>query len=165
MTLIVSFDPGETTGIAVVQWSSISKVATVRYAFTRGTVNLKAWLLQLQTGEAAKLLRYEGAGMVCEQFRLYPEMREIKRWSSLPEVLAQGAIEYVAYAVGIKLRYQTPSAMKAMFPRSGKRRQEMRRAGVVGHAQDALCHALLYIVRGEGLAVPPKLDYSQFERR
>lgn len=164
MTLIIAFDPGETTGVAIVQWSLKTKAAAVRYAFQRGGVGLKGYLMLMQEGMAGPF-RTANVCMVCEQFRLYPWKGKAKAWSGLPEVLAQGAIEYVAYTLGAELHYQTPAMMKGLYPDKAPARREMREHGVRVHARDALCHALTHIVRWEGLGTLPELDWTRMKER
>ena len=51
MPVIIAFDPGETTGIAVVQWSKKLGVAKPRYAFERDSAGLKQWLHLMQRSD------------------------------------------------------------------------------------------------------------------
>lgn len=164
MSIIVSFDPGETTGIAVVQRSSRAKVAAVRYAFERDAVGLKDYLVKLQHGAVAGWMIFSDLLIVCERFRLYPWMGKAKSWSPLPEVLAQGAIEYVAYALGLELNYQSASAMKQLFPDSASSvRDELKAHNVPAHARDAVCHALYAIVRRNKLGGIPQLVWDGYK--
>lgn len=164
MPVIIAFDPGETTGIAVVQWSKKLGVAKPRYAFERDSAGLKQWLHLMQRSDV-RYPEITSSGVarvtiVCEQFRLYPWKGKAKSWSDLPEVLNQGAIEYVAYALGCKMNYQTPAAMKALFPEKGRLRLELAVHSIPSHARDALCHALLWIIKQGKLPTIPKLDWD-----
>lgn len=129
--IVLAFDPGETTGYALLDSDSV-KILTMN-SFT---------LTHLQHIETLlKPTSFTPTVVVLEQFKLYPGAAKHKVWSSFPTVEVIGVIKYLAGRWGIPVVEQ--SAADAKFIRL-KRTKEKRGDR---HAYSALRHALLYLRR------------------
>lgn len=162
MAIILAFDPGEITGVAVVQWNEDEQVARVRHTFEKSVQDLYTYLWA-RTQELTEASTKTIVTFVIEQFRLYPWKGQAKSWSDLPEVRAQGAIEYAAFGCGAEIWHQAASSMKQLFGPNSDARGHIRAVGVTEHAQDALCHALLYLVRSRKLGRIPEIRWERKE--
>lgn len=126
--MLISFDPGETTGFVL---------------FTMNQ-DLKMWGELGHEKEIFKLLSKNSIRMVIiEQFKLYPWRSKALYWSSLRTIEIIGAIK--AYCILLKIPFilQDPNAKKFF---SNKKLQNLNLyKGFSVHERDAIRHALYYL--------------------
>ena len=131
MTRILSFDPGVTTGYALLDVDGDAEPSLlIAGEFPLWGKYMEEFLIENKPDI-----------VVYEEFRLYPAVAKAKSWSTFPEVEVIGVIKYLCEQRGTPLIAQRASvkARTTIPPRV---------AGVRGpHARDALKHALYYIER------------------
>jgi hypothetical protein len=145
---ILSVDPGKATGLALLEWSLGSDPRIVKTAeaqphefasFVRESISL---CLEFEMDLGTDLL------VVCERFVINAQTA---RNSQAPYSLEQiGVLKQCLRDAGIdeeSILWQSPADAKAMFPNEALKKVGYWHRGGEGHAQDALRHALLCLVK------------------
>lgn len=125
---IAAFDPGETTGVAVV--SRIGKPLC----------NETFWMWE---GVKDILETYNPHVVVIESFQLYPWKSKEQGFSTFPPVEVIGVIKYLCVMRGTPFVTQMPT-LKKFF--TDARLKSYKAHHSVIHARDAMRHALYYVV-------------------
>lgn len=124
--IVLAFDPGQTTGYAVLSTDGEYQVLG----------SFAEWYLV-----DALMGSYEPDVVVIEQFRLYPYAARSKVWSDFPTVEVIGVIKYLAERHSIPFVMQSAADVKVINLVYTKQKKGDR------HAYSALRHALLYLRR------------------
>jgi hypothetical protein len=142
---VLSVDPGKASGIALVSWSG-DKEETPKRVLT----------FEAQPDEYAENIKlclegwkqHDSFKVVCERFTI---TAQTVRNSQAPYSLEQiGILKHLCREAGYKVEdiiFQTPADAKNMFPNPALQTLEVWHKGGEGHANDALRHALLALVR------------------
>lgn len=143
--VILSVDPGKATGVGLVSWSG-------------NPDDLPERLLSMepQPEEFANSIRiamngwkeYDVFKIVCERFTINAQT---VRNSQAPYSLEQiGVLKHLCREAGYPVEniiFQTPADAKNMFPNKALQAVGVWHKGGEGHANDALRHALMALVR------------------
>ncbi len=144
MKYVLSIDPGKATGVALLSWDETDAGPNLLIA------------KELQPEEFAVpvetiLNSYRGTGsltVVCERFTINAQT---VRNSQAPYSLEQiGVLKHLCRTNMYdpeKIVFQSPADAKAMFPNEALRKVETWFVGGEGHANDAIRHALLRLVK------------------
>jgi hypothetical protein len=143
--LVLSVDPGKASGVAVVRWSrdpedvpTVVRSAEVQPEEFADEVS--PWLSEGVSG--GDLL------VVCERFTINAQT---VRNSQAPYSLEQiGVLKHLCREAGHpvdSIAFQSPVDAKTMFPNDRLRALGTWHRGGAGHANDAIRHALLALVR------------------
>jgi len=124
--IVLAFDPGETTGYAV--------LSSDRETFVMGS--FEGWSLV-----RALMGSYLPDVVVVEQYKLYPYAARSQVWSSFPTVEVIGVIKYLAERHSIPVVEQSAADAKFVNVKRTKEKKGDR------HAYSALRHALLHLRR------------------
>lgn len=143
--VVLSVDPGKATGVGLVEWSGKPEDLPKRLLS-----------IEVQPEEFAQAVTAGMAGwkehdtfiVVCERFTI---TAQTVRNSQAPYSLEQiGVLKHLcreaAYPVD-KIVMQTPADAKNMFPNKALQTIGIWHKGGDGHANDALRHALMVLVR------------------
>jgi len=122
--IVLSFDPGETTG-----WA---KVNSETGEMESGEFPKWSWI--------EKLIYTYPDHVVIEEFKLYPARAAEQSWSSFPSVEVIGVIKFISSKANIPVTEQSASMAKALVVAVDK-------ASMSRHAYDALRHALIFLKR------------------
>jgi hypothetical protein len=141
---VLSVDPGKATGLAL-------------FGYETGGQPELLWSAEVQQEEYAKPIRqylnlYEGQSdgieVVCERFTINAQT---VRNSQAPYSLEQiGILKQCLMDVGRApddIYFQSPADAKAMFPNEALKKLGFWHKGGEGHAQDAIRHGLLRLVK------------------
>lgn len=130
--IILSLDPGETTGYAVVEPEGWPK--EFPKVHERGVISL--W-----RGLRALIERYHPDVIVAEEYRLYPNKARTQYHDRILPARVLGVIQYLAEEYGIPHVFQSASVGKAArLPE-----EIFERVRTLAHERDALCHAIAYL--------------------
>lgn len=131
---IIAFDPGETTGICVIK-SGITCTFSLDFnAFLNKTSNFY-FNDCIDKNEITKI--------ICESWRLYPNMAKTMIHSEFLPVQIIGMIKVISYNGATPIKFQTASAAKKMMT-NDKIKQYGFGLPKIEHEKDALRHALYY---------------------
>ena len=138
---IVSFDPGVTTGVTIINVPDLS------YSIP---LNLKAKTLVEYTGEVKEFkdilwlfTKFEPDKVVLESFKLYPHKAKDKIFSSFPTVEVIGVIKYISQMRNLTVTEQGANTKK--FYDNKKLRMCGVYKGLSPHERDAIRHAFYYV--------------------
>ena len=123
---IMSFDPGETTGFAVLDTDTGS--------WMTGVIGLWHTIDSL-------LDCHKPDVVVFESFKLYPDKAHTQVWSDFPAVKVIGVIEYLCEKKKVPVHSQSASQAKCLSFNTGDQSK------LSNHEYDALRHAVLYARR------------------
>ena len=124
---VLAFDPGETTGWALVDSETENRT------FLSGEFPAFSWAAKLVNG-------YEPDVAVVEAFRLYPSRAKAQSWSTFPAVEVIGVIKFVCQKANVPIVFQNASLAKSIWV-------DCDQGAINKHAYDALRHALIWLRR------------------
>lgn len=136
---ILAFDPGETTGWALVSLTLAEPIRDRVVVPITGTLELWRGVYDLIDKHAPDFI-------VVEIFRLFPHRLRAQIGSTFPTVKVIGVIEYIADGFGISVVLQEPSdrlQVKGWWS-TNYLPKSMR---ITSHERSALQHALLFLRR------------------
>lgn len=139
MTTILAIDPGKMTGAAFITYSKDStKIYMQSYEIPMEEIN--SWLQENLEEQS-----YDIDAVVIEDFKITAGTGKLGSpdWS----LRIIGAVEYICNQYGIPLTKQFPSNAKSFSSNEKLRAVDMWHKGGAGHANDALRHAMLYMVK------------------
>jgi hypothetical protein len=142
---VLSVDPGKATGICLVSWSGEdSDNPTVEYS---GEVEPEGFAASVRELISRKD-NYEEFAVVCERFVITPQTGKN---SQAPYSLEQiGVLKHLCREDGYgaeNISLQAPVDAKSMFPNPTLQKLGTWHKGGEGHANDAIRHALLKLVK------------------
>ena len=136
---IAAIDPGGTSGLAVID-TPIDVVLTMQH---RDLMRVMEEVVKLEPDE-----------LVVEKFVVYPEAARLMGWSRTPAELV-GIIKSMAEQFGIPVVEQAPSQKHGAF-------KLLKPLGLwkpkMGHAMDALAHAVYRSLYGHGYEKDPAVQ-------
>ena len=124
--IILSLDPGVTTGWAVVDTDQRKVVQYGEIRLWRGIEEL--------------ISKWKPDTVLYEEFKLYPWARKAQTWSEFEPVQVIGVIRYLSELHGVESVKQPASVCKS---KSAKRLTPDAARGVGDHIRDAIVHALV----------------------
>ena len=135
---IIGFDPGETTGVGIIEVGDDKKMRLM-HSSSLIKVDLYAKLPRLIQGCDA---------VIIEDFKVRPNnaRKGSFDWSHLVPVQVIGALDYLTKSLGIPSHFQQPNLKPVGYAYLGK--QYVRGAKNVHHL-DALAHAAYYLVKNK----------------
>ena len=145
MTIVVGVDPGKASGIAVVEWDRES-----------GTIPVLKYSLETQPesfGDDVSTALAERANsdeffVACESFVINAQtVRNSQAPWSLENI---GVLKYICRVHKydpLQIAFQAPVNAKTMFPNQALQKLGIWHKGGEGHANDAIRHALLRLVK------------------
>jgi len=138
---ILAFDPGETTGWALMKWDRDS--AKIPFLAPKNSYKVSTGELDHYEGIKALITKAEPAIVVYEGFKLYPWKAEDKIWSNFPTVEVIGVIKYIVENdfPEIKLKEQLPKDKKLCD--DSKLKQMGLYSGISPHERDAIRHTIM----------------------
>ena len=139
--VVVSFDPGGTTGYALIRIGRTRNHAPK--ILKAGTFRTRKFLKNFLTGIAERNgNRFELLGIIVEDFKLYPKMAKHLFWDRAIAPRWIGAIEQSVY------EHQLPgSCLQMPHERGSMLRHPLVKAVRNKHARDAVAHALHWLVK------------------
>lgn len=156
MTKILAIDPGKMTGWAVIEYSPTSIESLSSAEFTVDEV-----LASLRNGIDLADPENHPDRIIIEDFRITTGTGKLGSpdWS----LRLIGAVEYLCYKYSIPMTKQFPSNAKAFSTNNKLKAVGMWHVGGAGHANDALRHAMLYMVTKGGWRDDRLLDADSDE--
>lgn len=139
MTVLLAIDPGKMTGAAFLTYNKDSpKFYMNSYEIPMSEIN--SWLLENLDEQAGDI-----DTVVIEDFKITAGTGKLGSpdWS----LRIIGAVEYICEQYGIPVVKQYPSNAKSFSTNDKLRAVSMWHKGGAGHANDALRHAMLYMVK------------------
>ena len=135
---VIGFDPGETTGVGILEVGSDKKMHLV-YSNSLIKVDLYSKLPRLLDGVDA---------VIIEDFKVRPNnaRKGSFDWSHLVPVQVIGALDYVTRSLGIPSHFQQPNLKPVGYAYLG--RKYVRGEKNVHHL-DALAHAAYFLVKNK----------------
>ena len=134
--LCLAIDPGNTTGIALMQWPNL-----------RGTAQYKGGITFTASKIRELIEKFKPETVIVEDYRVYPWKQKQHVWSPLNTVRLIGAIQLVCS--DLEVRYVLQGAHKAKIISDSRLKEwgvyKVRKP----HANDAIRHILSYILFGE----------------
>jgi hypothetical protein len=144
MKRVLAVDPGKASGIVFMSLAGPEETPTIIYA---SESQPEEYGLALNTFINGWNL-YEDFTVVCERFTINAQT---VRNSQAPYSLEQiGVLKHICREHGYdpeKIAMQSPADAKAMFPNEALRKIGTWHVGGEGHANDAIRHALLRLVK------------------
>lgn len=144
MKYVLSIDPGKATGVALLSWDETEAGPSLLIA---KELQPEEFAIPVET----ILNSYRGMDsftVVCERFTINAQT---VRNSQAPYSLEQiGVLKHLCRTNMYhpeKIVFQSPADAKAMFPNEALRKVETWFVGGEGHANDAIRHALLRLVK------------------
>lgn len=136
VTTVVSFDPGETTGLVVARW-------------VKGKTFFLEKVDEIFWGERFRAVKknlkyYQPEHIVVEEFRLYPHRARTQIGKTFPSSQFIGIIEAYAYENGYLDRVHMQPASVRKSVRIDPEHRKM--VGSSAHMQDAYMHARYFII-------------------
>lgn len=148
MRHIISVDPGKATGVCLVEWSGSQD--DVPNVVMSGEVQPEEFAKWFETALsiAMSLNQTENVSVVCERFTI---TAQTVRNSQAPYSLEQiGVLKHLCRTNEFdpeKIVFQSPVDAKSMFPNPQLKKVGTWHVGGEGHANDAIRHALLRLVK------------------
>ena len=148
MKYVLSIDPGKASGVVLLSWNEVQEVPTIVIA---KEVQPEDFALPIET----MLNFYKGSDLFNQQFSVVCERFTINaqtvRNSQAPYSLEQiGVLKHLCRVNNYdpeKIIFQSPADAKAMFPNEALKKVGTWFVGGEGHANDAIRHALLRLVK------------------
>lgn len=146
---IIAVDPGKATGVAYFEHNVGSEPVLLQTAEVQ-PLEFAPLIRELYDDACARSVLKPDNGIifVCERFVINAQT---VRNSQAPFSLEQiGVLKQILRDAGIpeeSIIWQSPADSKAMFPNEALKKVGYWHKGGEGHAQDALRHALLYLVK------------------
>lgn len=142
---IISVDPGKSSGVACLAWDGTAEnKPEIHYS---EEVQPEEFASSVQRGLSA-WRSYDKFLVVCERFVINAQT---VRNSQAPYSLEQiGVLKHLCREAGYpveQIKFQAPVDAKNMFPNTALKTLGIWHRGGAGHANDALRHALLGIVK------------------
>jgi hypothetical protein len=138
--MIISVDPGKTTGLCVVTWSGDREDTPVVQHSSELTVEDFSDQIRV----ALNMGKNYNLTIVCERFTI---TAQTTKNSQAPYSLEQiGVLKHLCREYGYKVDdivFQSPVDAKNMFPNPALKKIGTWHVGGAGHANDAIRHALL----------------------
>jgi hypothetical protein len=143
--IVLAVDPGKASGIAIITWDKAAQTTPV--------LSYSNEVQPDQFGdEITQGLSYltgpEDFSVVCESFTINAQtVRNSQAPWSLENI---GVLKYLCRTHGydpLKIAFQTPVNAKTMFPNPALRQVGVWHKGGEGHANDAIRHGLLRLVK------------------
>lgn len=132
--MIVGFDPGLTTGVAIYDEN--------KHDF----IELKQIPIDKSYQVIDTIVTIQPSVVVVEKFVLYPWRAKMQGWSDLPAVQIIGVIKTVCDHLNIPLKFQYANQRK-FVPQAVVDKTSMRELGKKQeHARDAALHVLYYVM-------------------
>lgn len=131
---IIAFDPGGTTGFALLQEGQVVRIGEVPHA------DLFPFLQ-----ETTKYLGSDDI-VICEDYKIRPGKQNAHIWQSPLAYRVLGNIELWAFQLGARFEIQQPSIKPVGYARLNKKAGK----GKGNHQYDALAHAVYYMMRHYG---------------
>lgn len=143
--VVLSVDPGKATGIALVEWSGSSEDLPQRLLSTEPQEEFFAQDVRICLNNWRS---HESFVVVCERFTI---TAQTAKKSQAPYSLEQiGVLKHLCREAGYPVEnivFQSPADAKNMFPNKALQSLGVWHKGGEGHANDALRHALIALVR------------------
>lgn len=144
---VLSVDPGKTSGIAFLTWSGATTDSPVLKYSTESAEDVYASDV---VRALSSLSDYDKFIVACEKFTI---TAKTVTNSQAPYSLEQiGVLKHLCREYGYPvedIKFQTPADAKNMFPNPTLKKLEIWHKGGEGHANDALRHALLALVKAK----------------
>jgi hypothetical protein len=141
---VLSVDPGKASGIVLMSWNGLDLVPNV---ILSKEVQPEEFALVVETS-LNSLKGDENLTVVCERFTINAQT---VRNSQAPYSLEQiGVLKHLCREAGYSVDdivMQSPADAKAMFPNEALKKVGTWHVGGEGHANDAMRHALLRLVK------------------
>jgi len=145
MKVVLAVDPGKTTGVALIVWSGVQEdTPALEYAEELDEETFGPTISRLIQNWYSNDMFY----IVCERFTI---TAQTVRNSQAPFSLEQiGVLKHIArehsYPVDL-ITFEAPVNAKSMFPNEALKKIGTWHKGGEGHANDAIRHALLKLVK------------------
>lgn len=145
MKVVLAVDPGKTTGVALIVWSGVQEdTPALEYAEELDEETFGTTISRLIQNWYSNDMFY----IVCERFTI---TAQTVRNSQAPFSLEQiGVLKHIArehrYPVDL-ITFESPVNAKTMFPNEALKKIGTWHKGGEGHANDAIRHALLKLVK------------------
>ena len=142
MKYVLSVDPGKASGIVFMSLDGDvpQKIASIEAQPEEFAQNIEIFLSDWK--------KYEDFSVVCERFTINAQT---VRNSQAPYSLEQiGVLKHLCRKAGYlpdNIVFQSPADAKAMFPNEALKKVGTWHVGGEGHANDAMRHALLRLVK------------------
>lgn len=154
-TYLLCLDPGKASGVALLDTTSLQEdggaPVTIVTSAELQPEDLDGWLME----QFARAIE-EGAALeaVCEAFLITPQTgkNSFAPWS----LMKIGVLDFLCRMYGVPFKLQTPADAKSFVSNQRLRDLELWHRGGAGHANDALRHGVLYLIRERGWS-PEKL--------
>lgn len=148
MKHVISVDPGKATGVCLLEWSgSQEDIPTIVMSSEVQPEEFAIWF-ENALSSAFSLNNIENISVVCERFTI---TAQTVRNSQAPYSLEQiGVLKHLCRVNGFdpeKIVFQSPVDAKSMFPNPQLKKVGTWHKGGEGHANDAIRHALLRLVK------------------
>lgn len=141
---VLSVDPGKATGIVLMSWNELDLIPNVVFS---KEVQPEEFALVVETS-INSLKNNENLTVVCERFTINAQT---VRNSQAPYSLEQiGVLKHLCRINMYdpeKIVFQSPADAKNMFPNPTLKKLGTWHVGGEGHANDAMRHALLRLVK------------------
>jgi len=149
MKYIISVDPGKATGVCLVQWSGLPEEApVVKMSAEVDPETFASWIDTAMSIAFSSAQSYDNVLVVCERFVI---TAQTVRNSQAPFSLEQiGVLKHMCRTKEYdpeKIIFQSPVDAKTMFPNDALKKLSTWHKGGEGHANDAIRHALLKLVK------------------
>lgn len=148
MRHVISIDPGKATGVCLMEWSeSQDDVPKVVMSAEVQPEEFAKWF-ETALSISMSLLSVDKISVVCERFTI---TAQTVRNSQAPFSLEQiGVLKHLCRVNEFdpeKIVFQSPADAKSMFPNPNLKKIGTWHVGGEGHANDAVRHALLRLVK------------------
>ena len=142
--IVVGVDPGKASGIAVIEWDEQSDVPQVLYSLE---TDPESYADEIETA-LKHMNQYERLFVACESFTINAQtVRNSQAPWSLENI---GILKHLCRRAGYpvdQIAFQPPVNAKNMFPNEKLKKLGTWHRGGEGHANDAIRHALLRLVK------------------
>lgn len=145
MTVVLSIDPGQISGVSLVEWSD-----------SQNDLPKKILSFEVDPNEFAQAVEtsmlswksYNRFYVVCERFVITAQtVRNTQAPYSLEQI---GVLKHLCRVNGydpLEIALQAPVDAKSMFPNDSLRKVGVWHVGGAGHANDSLRHSLLKLTK------------------
>lgn len=140
-TFVLAFDPGESTGIALLKYNQFHWPPEQVFAVTAITIEqlLKTWEVALRVSDPHPTV-------VAEEWKLFPGAATFKVGSHFPEIERLGQIKLLAHMNGWQVIEQAATCQSSStWPVLTL--QKLHITWDTPHERSALCHGLYYLKR------------------